>query len=272
MADHRPTVAREGVFISPSILDYVDGYSFQEKKFKFLLVPVDARGILMQVACHHWLRAESQIERNKDGVCAMSNDRTTHLQRCLDRWHLGDVAAREELFNGTCKRLRRMARKMFQSYAIFQRYEDYEDLLQNASLRLWQTLQRVKLESARHFLNLGGQNIRWELLDLARRCKKLVAMHESHPSHNNSSTSTCPPDGPGDGSHNPVQLAEWDEVHRNIEALPEEYREMFNVLWYGGLKQKEAAAVLGVTEAIVQYRWQQARLALVRALKGDFPE
>jgi DNA-directed RNA polymerase specialized sigma24 family protein len=44
-----------------------------------------------------------------------------------------------------------------------------------------------------------------------------------------------------------------------------------DLLFYQGLQQAEAAAVLGVSERTVKRRWQSARLALHEALGGRLP-
>jgi RNA polymerase sigma factor (sigma-70 family) len=54
-----------------------------------------------------------------------------------------------------------------------------------------------------------------------------------------------------------------------VERLPEEYREVFGLIWYNGLTHEEVAEVLGVSVRIVKRRWQEARIALARALGGD---
>jgi RNA polymerase sigma-70 factor (ECF subfamily) len=41
------------------------------------------------------------------------------------------------------------------------------------------------------------------------------------------------------------------------------------LLWYVGLSQVEAASVLGVSVRTVKRRWQEARIALARALGSD---
>jgi DNA-directed RNA polymerase specialized sigma24 family protein len=41
---------------------------------------------------------------------------------------------------------------------------------------------------------------------------------------------------------------------------------MVNLLYYHGMSQIEAAAVLGVSDKTVRRRWQRARLALADAL------
>lgn len=54
--------------------------------------------------------------------------------------------------------------------------------------------------------------------------------------------------------------------------MADEQREIVNLLWYEGLSQPEAAAVLGVSLATVKRRWQAARLALYQKLKTSWCE
>ena len=62
-----------------------------------------------------------------------------------------------------------------------------------------------------------------------------------------------------DDSENPCNLAEWTEFHQQVDALPEDEREVFNLLWYGELTQAEAAEILGIAVRTVIRRWQAAR-------------
>jgi RNA polymerase sigma-70 factor (ECF subfamily) len=205
----------------------------------------------------------------------MSDEQTTlRLQRYLDRWHGGDAAAREELLRGARKRLHRLARKMLRGYPRLRRWEDADDVLQNASLRLWQSLEQVRPQSARHFLNLGAQKIRWELINLARHYfgpEGPAANQESRHSRHHTPTTQRPAPEPADSSGEPHCLATWTEFHERIETLPEAKRELFDLLWYQGLKLSDAAAVLGVSERVVRYHWQQARHELMQALHGELP-
>jgi RNA polymerase sigma factor (sigma-70 family) len=57
-----------------------------------------------------------------------------------------------------------------------------------------------------------------------------------------------------------------------VERLPDEEREIFDLLWYQGLSQAEAAALLHVSERTIKRRWQAARLKLHEALQGASPE
>ena len=60
-------------------------------------------------------------------------------------------------------------------------------------------------------------------------------------------------------------------LHDHISDLPEDEREVVGLLFYQGLSQAEAAAVLGVAKRTVQRRWQAALLKLHRVLKGQWP-
>ncbi|MFV2068565.1 MAG: RNA polymerase sigma factor, partial [Pirellulales bacterium] len=65
-------------------------------------------------------------------------------------------------------------------------------------------------------------------------------------------------------------LAEWAEFHAQIEQLPDDAREVFDLVWYGGLSQADAAEVLEVDPRTVRRRWRQARLSL-SALRSGKP-
>jgi len=73
-------------------------------------------------------------------------------------------------------------------------------------------------------------------------------------------------------AHEPANLAAWAELHRQVEALPEEEREVFDLLWYQELTQAEAAGVLGVSGSTVKPRWVAARLRLLQALGEGWPD
>jgi DNA-directed RNA polymerase specialized sigma24 family protein len=59
------------------------------------------------------------------------------------------------------------------------------------------------------------------------------------------------------------------KFHRQISLLPGEAREVFDLLWYQGLTQAEAASLLDVSERRLQRRWQSAREHLHGVLRGD---
>jgi DNA-directed RNA polymerase specialized sigma24 family protein len=72
------------------------------------------------------------------------------------------------------------------------------------------------------------------------------------------------PDEPADASHEPSSLAQWGELHEQIAALPDEEREVVGLLFYQGLSQPEAAALLATSVRTVQRRWHTALCKLHR--------
>lgn len=194
----------------------------------------------------------------------MSAGQTTQMGHWLDRLRGGEVAACDELVNVACERLRRMTRKMLRSYPRVARWEQTDDVWQNAALRLCRALNAAPPQSVRHFLNLAALHIRRELLDLARHHGGPQSAAARHDTGRDLSGNPAPED--------PDQLERWTEFHQQIEALPTEERELFNLLWYNGVSQTEAAEVLGLSERTLQRRWQAARQKLFAAMKGELPD
>lgn len=98
---------------------------------------------------------------------------TTELQGWIDLLRAGDGNARGGLLARACERLRLLARRMLRGYPQVRSHEQTDDVLQNTLLRLYRSLAEVVPESPRHFFNLAGQQMRRELLDLAKRYRTL---------------------------------------------------------------------------------------------------
>src|SRR5262245_15871701 len=132
----------------------------------------------------------------------------------------------------------------------------------------------MPVETSRDFFRLAALNIRRELLDLAKHYYGPQGQGAHHASSPGGDASADAPQGadPADLSHEPGRLAIWGEFHRHIGGLPDEEREVFDLLWYQGLGQAEAAELLGISERTLKRRWQAARLSLHEALHGEVPE
>jgi len=196
-------------------------------------------------------------------------DATEQLQGWLARLQAGDPEALDGLIRHAGGRLERLTHQMLQGFPGVRRWAGTDDVFQNAVVRLLRALQAVQPGSPREFLGLATEQIRRELIDLARHYygpEGIGANHATHPAD-----SDIPPPEKADLSHEPAQLAEWSELHQQIGALPDEEREVVGFLFYQGMTQAEAAALLNVTVRTVQRRWQSALLKLHRVLKGDFP-
>ena len=197
------------------------------------------------------------------------NGHTAVLGRWLERLRDGDEAARSEVINHACQRLEALTRRMLRHYPRLRRWEQTGDVLQNAVVRLHRSLATVLPESPARFYGLAAAQIRRELTDLARHHFGPEGGAAHH--HTDGAEQTSGPVGnKADNGGEPSTLAEWTEFHEKVQRLPEAEREVFDLLWYEGLTQAEAAQVLGVTERTVKNRWRSAKLEL-RRLLGEGP-
>lgn len=193
----------------------------------------------------------------------------TQLQLLIDKVLGGDEAARTALLDHACDRLLRLTRKMFHARPNLRRWEQTDDVFQSAMLRLHRALAEVKPESVRHFFNLAALMIRRTLLDLA---KHHLGPHGQGTKHH---TDGQPPDEEGGAIHDraeqPEDLEAWSAFHAQVEALPDEEKEVVNLLFYEALTQEEAASVLGVSLRTVKRRWHSARCRLRQQLNEPEP-
>ena len=163
---------------------------------------------------------------------------------------------------------------MLKGYPGVARWEQTDDVLQNALVRLERALQAIRTPTSLDFFRLAASQIRRELIDMARHYRGpmgLGANHSSRGGGGGSSGSYVEPEAPADLSNDPGGLASWTEFHGKIESLPDVDREIFDLLWYQGLTQAEASVVLGVAERTVNRRWIAARLNLSDAFGGQLP-
>jgi len=164
---------------------------------------------------------------------------------------------------------------MLKGYPRLKRWEQTDDVLQNVAVRLYRALGQVKPASAPDFFRLAALNIRRELLDLAKHYygpQGRGARHATVDHRRQDASGTPAAHEPPDAGGGPERLAAWTEFHQQIERLPDEEREIFDLLWYQGLSQAEAASLLNVSERTIKRRWQSARLKLHEALHGELPE
>ena len=72
-------------------------------------------------------------------------------------------------------------------------------------------------------------------------------------------------------STGPQTLQQWAEFHEAVEQLPAPTREVFEMIWYGGLEQATVAEWLDVSVPTVQRRWYQAQHLLYLQTGGQSP-
>lgn len=194
---------------------------------------------------------------------------TTQLQTLLDRAAAGDESAYGDLIAQAADRLLRLTGKMLRNYPHLKRWEQTDDVFQRAALRLHRSLGEVQPASPREFFGLATTQIRRTLIDLARHHfgPHGQAAHHHSDAGRAAGDGTAEPAGHGSAADGrPESLAEWAEFHATIDSLPDDEREAFSLVWYGGVTQRDAAQLLGVSERTVLRRLHQARTLLARHL------
>src|SRR4051794_15787609 len=138
---------------------------------------------------------------------------TVQLHAWVDRMRSGDRAARDELIRTVCDRLERLARKMLRSFPDVRRWEEKDDVLQNALIRLLRALEQVRPETAQAFFGLAAEQMRRELLDLARHYRGPMsgAAHHESGIHVDGERPLAP-DAPAQSEESP-ELDRWAAFH-----------------------------------------------------------
>jgi RNA polymerase sigma factor (sigma-70 family) len=150
------------------------------------------------------------------------------------------------------------------------RWEETDDVFVEAIVRLHRALETVQPESPRHFYNLAATQMRRVLIDLSRRYYGPEGVGSHHDTVAGNPDGGMPPKYErADSSGEPGDLAEWTEFHQQVDALPEEEKEVFNFVWYEQMTHEQVAEVLGVTTRTVRRRWQDARYRLCKARLGE---
>ena len=157
---------------------------------------------------------------------------------------------------------------MLRRYPGVGRWADTDDVLQNALLRLLRALKDVRPDSMRSFFGLAAEQMRRELLDLARRFygpQGVGANHASRrPAGDEGRAAAYEPPDSGD---DPRELEKWAAFHEEVARLPAEEREVVGLVFYHRWKQAEVAELFQVTVRTVQRRWKSAMRTLHARLK-----
>ena len=201
------------------------------------------------------------------------DDDPSPTERCIARVQAGDAAAREELLDRSRDRLTRLARKMLRDFPGVRRWEETDDVFQNAALRLCRALESVQPPTAAAFFRLAAAQIRRELLDLARRYSGTPGPDAAYRDSPSVGKAALPHSGldPADTTRDPGRLSFWTDFHNAVESLPAEERDVFELVFYQGLPQAEAASILDISIRTLKRRWQAARLRIAQALGGKMP-
>jgi RNA polymerase sigma-70 factor (ECF subfamily) len=131
-----------------------------------------------------------------------------------------------------------------------------DELLGGVVAGLLTAMRKIRPQTVRQFFAMATQHMRWQLNDLARRLDEQPAAEALE-----ESGVAAPPSSSGSGL-----TPDGRRMMAAIESLPEEEREVFDLIRIQGLTYAEAAEVLNVSSKTVQRRLNRARLVLAGQL------
>lgn len=181
---------------------------------------------------------------------------------------------RAELFAIAYGRMQSLGSRMIRGFPTVRRWDDTADVVQAAALRLHRALGDVDLLDPRHLLRLAALQIRRELLDLARRYtspESFAAHHETNALATADGVVMQVDRAADPSAEHPDGLESWTRLHDAVAALPDDDRELFELVWFMGATQHDIAALTGSSPRTVRRRWDEIKRRLVAALGGDIP-
>jgi RNA polymerase sigma-70 factor (ECF subfamily) len=130
-----------------------------------------------------------------------------------------------------------------------------DEMLSGVMERLLRALREVHPQTVRQFFGLATRHMRWELNDLARRLD-----HQSRAAELREDAVPASPPSSSGLSPNAQRMLE------EIDGLPQDEREVFDLVRIQGMAHDEAAQVLGVSTKTIQRRLRRSLLLLTERL------
>ena len=200
-----------------------------------------------------------------------SHQTLIEMQTSLGRANDGDRESFSKLIRRFETRLQRLVQQMFSDFPRLKRWEQTDDIYQQALIRLHKSLGDAKPTSIDQFLGLTATQVRRTLLDLSRHHFGALGRGRHHHS-DGGGRAADDPGGAIDQSSNPLpsSLGQWNQFHEVMDALPDEIRRPIELVWYTGLTQEEAAMILKVSRRTLIRRLNRARLQLKELLSQEY--
>ena len=189
------------------------------------------------------------------------------LEACLSQLRAGDESARGKILEFCDIRLRELSHRLLGRFAKVRRWDDTDDVAQNAALRLYRALTDTVPDSPRGLMGLMATQVHRELIDLARKHSGPMSYAANHGTNvrrdrNGEVFVVEELADRGDADDEEIPITRWEQFHAAVEALPDEQREVFKLVWYLGLDQQAAADTLGMSIRTLARRWQEGRKAV----------
>lgn len=196
---------------------------------------------------------------------------TSSLHAIVDRIQAGDMGAQDQLVRRIAARMELLSRKMLDQFSRLRRFEETDDVMTNACWRLLRSLAELRPSGTREFFALAAEQVRRELLDLAKRydadrragAARMVSLDGGPDSTD--SRQVADADEPFE------ELERWSAFHQAVPQLPDEEREVFILVFYHGYKKPDVAELLQCSDREVRRRWLRACGRLQERLGTELP-
>jgi RNA polymerase sigma-70 factor (ECF subfamily) len=207
----------------------------------------------------------------------VSDESTAVLQAYLGRAATGDAEARQRLLELTRDRLMGHARHLLHGrYARLEPVAQTDDVVQQLYIKILQNQDRFWVdahgEPVRTLAEFFGHSSAWMRDVLCDLLRKAYGRDDNRPAVlplDGGPSDTAPQHEPASSTLDGEKVRRWTEFHEAVARLPDELRSAFDLLWYQGMAQAEAAELLGVAVPTVKLRWMKARLQVQQALGGS---
>ena len=188
----------------------------------------------------------------------MADDPAHDVTLLLADWRRGDNDALEELLPVVYDELRRLASRYLRGERRDHTLQTH-DLVHEAFLRLIDQ-RHVDWESRTHFFAISASMMRRILVDHAR--SRGYAKRGGDVRH------LVLDDLDDLMADEDAEVVAVDEALKSLAAVDEEMARIVELRFFGGLKNDEIAAVLGVSNVTVRRRFRVAKAWLYRHLTG----
>jgi RNA polymerase sigma-70 factor (ECF subfamily) len=186
---------------------------------------------------------------------------TDRLACCLELLAAGEKSARDEILEICDQRMRVLSHRLLGKFAKVRRWDNTDDVAQNAAIRLHRALADTVPDSPRGLMGLMATQIQRELIDLARKHSGPHSWASNHDTNAGMKNGACRVEEASEGEQRDeaVPIERWEEFHAAIERLPGDLREVFRMVWYLGFDREAAAKAMGCSVRTLGRMWAEAR-------------
>ena len=194
------------------------------------------------------------------------DDSPSTLGLLLVRHKAGDPAVINEIILHCQERARHLASGMLGRFAKVPPEIETGDVVNELVVRLIGALREKTFDSPAQLLRYAALCIRSNLIDLAKKRRPVLA--------GDVGSGTSSPNllaGQSDSTNDPGKLAQWGEIHSQIDQLPDDDRVLFDFLYYQDLTQSEVSDLLGIPLTTLRTKWLNARANFMRRRGNHSP-